>query len=49
MKTEKEKMLAGEMYNPGDAILVKDRENARRLVRLYNQSLETEGEKRETH
>lgn len=46
MKTEKEKMLAGEMYNPGDAILVKDRENARRLVRLYNQSLETEGEKR---
>ena len=46
MKTEKEKMLAGEMYNAMDLELVKDRENARRLVRIYNQTLETEGEKR---
>lgn len=46
MKTEKEKMLDGEMYNPADAQLVKDRENARRQVRIYNETLETEGEKR---
>lgn len=46
MKTEKEKMIAGEMYNPGDPILLKDREEARRKVRIYNQTLETEGEKR---
>jgi maltose O-acetyltransferase len=46
MKTEKEKMVAGEMYNPADPVLVKDREEARRKVRIYNQTLETEGEKR---
>jgi maltose O-acetyltransferase len=46
MKTEKEKMLAGEMYNAGDETLCKDRENARRMTRIYNQSLETEEEKR---
>ncbi|WP_176586478.1 sugar O-acetyltransferase [Priestia megaterium] len=46
MKTEKEKMLDGEMYNPADAQLVKDRENARRQVRIYNETLETESEKR---
>jgi len=46
MKTEKEKMLDGEMYNPADAQLAKDRENARRQVRIYNETLETEGEKR---
>ncbi|MFP3668875.1 sugar O-acetyltransferase [Priestia sp. SIMBA_032] len=46
MKTEKEKMLDGEMYNPADTQLVKDRENARRQVRIYNETLETEGEKR---
>ncbi|ADU32239.1 sugar O-acetyltransferase [Evansella cellulosilytica] len=46
MRTEKEKMLAGEMYDPTDPELVKGRENARRLVRLYNQTLETDGEKR---
>ncbi|UII54300.1 sugar O-acetyltransferase [Cytobacillus spongiae] len=46
MRTEKEKMLAGEMYNPADPVLVKDREEARRKVRLYNQTIETEGEKR---
>lgn len=46
MRTEKEKMLAGEMYNPADTQLVKDREYARRQVRIYNETSETEGEKR---
>jgi maltose O-acetyltransferase len=46
MRTEKEKMLAGEMYDSADLELTKERENARRLVRLYNQTLETEGSKR---
>lgn len=46
MKTEKEKMLAGEMYNPSNPELMKDRENARRLVRMYNQTADTEGDKR---
>ncbi|KKK36306.1 acetyltransferase [Mesobacillus campisalis] len=46
MKTEKQKMMNGEMYNPADPELVKDRENARRQVRLFNQSLETETETR---
>ncbi|WP_413300696.1 sugar O-acetyltransferase [Bacillus sp. 1P10SD] len=46
MKTEREKMLNGEMYNPADHELVKGREIARRLTRLFNQTLETEVEKR---
>lgn len=46
MKTEKELMIAGEMYNPGDPELTKDRMNARRLVRLYNQTTEEESVKR---
>jgi maltose O-acetyltransferase len=46
MKTEKEKMIAGEMYNPADPVLVRDRMEARRKVRIYNQTLENEGEKR---
>ncbi|MFC3039191.1 sugar O-acetyltransferase [Virgibacillus xinjiangensis] len=46
MKTEKEKMLAGEMYDPEDPVLLKDREEARRKVRVYNRTTETEGEKR---
>lgn len=46
MSSEKEKMLAGEMYNSDDPVLVKDREEARRKVRIYNQTLETETEKR---
>ncbi len=46
MKTEKEKMIAGEMYNPADSELVNDRINARRLVRIYNQTTETENDKR---
>jgi len=46
MRSEKEKMLNGELYNPADAELVKERENARRLTRLFNQTLETEVNKR---
>lgn len=46
MRTEKEKMLAGEMYNPDDPTLLKEREEARRKVRIYNETLETEKEKR---
>lgn len=46
MTTEKEKMLVGHLYNAADPELVKERENARRLTRLYNQTLETETGKR---
>lgn len=46
MKTEKEKMLHGERYHAGDPELVKDRLNARRLTRLFNQSLETDDTQR---
>lgn len=42
MTTEKEKMLRGELYFAGDEELVRDRVNARRLTRLYNETLETE-------
>lgn len=45
-KTEKEKMLAGELYLASDPQLTKDRENARRMTRLFNQTFETEYEKR---
>src|SRR5699024_8119918 len=46
MKTEKENMLAGEFYHPDDTVLLKEREEARRKVRIYNQTLENEEEKR---
>lgn len=46
MKTEKEKMIAGEKYQPKDPELLKDREHVRQLVRMYNQTLELEKEKR---
>lgn len=39
-------MLAGELYNPDDPILLKEREEARRQVRMFNQTLETEDDKR---
>lgn len=42
MKTEKQKMLDGEMYDPGDEELIIDRLRARRLTRLYNQTIETD-------
>lgn len=46
MKTEKEKMLNGELYSAADEELVKDRLKARGLTRRYNQSLETDEVKR---
>src|SRR5699024_12781740 len=46
MKTEKEKMLQGALYNPYNPELVKERENARRLTRLYNETIEMEHQKR---
>lgn len=46
MKTEKEKMLNGELYNAADPELIKGRLNARRLTRLFNDSLETDDNKR---
>ncbi|MBB5326058.1 maltose O-acetyltransferase [Anoxybacillus tepidamans] len=46
METEKEKMLNGKLYYAADPQLVQERERARKLTRLYNQTLETEYEKR---
>ncbi|WP_307843860.1 maltose acetyltransferase domain-containing protein, partial [Bacillus thuringiensis] len=46
MKTEKEKMVAGEMYMPDDEELVADRTEAKRLTRLYNEAMEIGDEKR---
>lgn len=45
-KSEKQKMLEGELYLSMDAELVADRLNARRLTRLFNATLETEYEQR---
>lgn len=36
--TEKQKMLAGEMYNPSDAELLAERMRARKLSKKYNNS-----------
>lgn len=41
-RTEREKMLAGEMYDASDAQLVADRLRARRLTRLFNNTHEDE-------
>lgn len=46
MRTEKEKMISGEMYEPSDKELRNDRLNARKLDRLYNQIDESDREKR---
>ncbi|MBQ8482328.1 MAG: sugar O-acetyltransferase [Alphaproteobacteria bacterium] len=40
MKTEKEKMLAGEAFITGDAELMQDKKNARILAEQYNHSSE---------
>lgn len=42
VKTEKEKMVNGDFYNPADPELIKDRSNARKLTRIFNESIETE-------
>lgn len=46
IKTEKQKMLAGELYLASDRQLTKDRENARKLTRFINQTIETDYDKR---
>ncbi|MBX0286811.1 sugar O-acetyltransferase [Halomicroarcula sp. F28] len=46
MPSEKAKMLAGELYNPRAPELVADRERARELVGLYNQTGATDQESR---
>lgn len=42
MVSEKQRMISGELYSPQDAELVKDRIRARKLTRLYNQTIETD-------
>lgn len=46
MKTEKEKMVNGELYFANDDELVKDRDLARKKTRLFNATTETEIDKR---
>ena len=43
--TEKEKMLAGELYDPSDALLVLQRQMAHSLCRQYNNLDETDEER----
>lgn len=45
--TEKEKMIKGEAYLASDKELVEDRINARKLTRMYNQTIETDYTERE--
>ena len=42
MTSEKERMLAGELYDPRAPALVAERERARELLRLYNRTTETD-------
>lgn len=44
-KSEKQKMIAGEMYDPSDAELTEGRLNARRFMRSFNQTVETDLER----
>jgi maltose O-acetyltransferase len=48
LKTERQKMLAGELYDPMDAELVEGRARARDLCLSLNASREAEQEKRRT-
>lgn len=43
-KTEKQKMLDGELYNAADPELSQEREQIRRMTRLYNLTTESDGE-----
>lgn len=47
MKTEKEKMLAGELYDPLDPQLVRERDRCRDLCLLLNATREDEKENRQ--
>ncbi|GIP03565.1 maltose O-acetyltransferase [Paenibacillus lautus] len=46
MKTEKQKMLDGELYIASDPELMRDRAYARRMTRLFNQTTEMEDQQR---
>jgi len=46
MRSEKEKMLAGDLYDPSDPELVAERERARTLTRQYNETTADETERR---
>lgn len=46
MKSEKQKMLAGELYNPADQVLTEERTKARLLVLALNESREDDPETR---
>ena len=46
-RTEREKMIAGELYRPDDPELVQLRLRARRLTRLFNATTEEEPERRQ--
>ena len=46
MKTEKQKMLDGELYLGSDPELTRERTYARRMTRIYNQTTETDWELR---
>jgi maltose O-acetyltransferase len=46
MKTEKQKMIGGELYDPYDAQLVAERRRARILLKRLNDSSEDEQEER---
>lgn len=48
MKTEREKMVAGELYRPADAELVELRLRARRLCREYNNTTEMQPGRRKS-
>ncbi|MFC6999758.1 sugar O-acetyltransferase [Rufibacter roseus] len=47
MKTEKEKMLAGELYNALDPLLTEERTQARLLLKALNESREDQPEERQ--
>lgn len=47
MPSEKETMLAGELYDPTDPQLVAERERARELTREYNSTAETDHDRRD--
>ncbi|MED4799432.1 sugar O-acetyltransferase [Bacillus atrophaeus] len=47
-KTEKEKMLNGDLYFADDKELVREREHAQKLTGLYNQRVEGHSESRNT-
>ena len=46
-RDEKALMLAGQDYLASDPVLVAERKNARRLIRLYNATTEDDGDRRQ--